>query len=196
MIQPDRITNYNRTAAELQEFLLFCICVHGKNANVQALKLHHFLEYLAHLTGQSQPFDMVNVARNFEEDDTGETLLDSALRKFKVGQYSRITQAIDDLLTLSDLRTVTVQELESCFAVGPKTARFFIVHSRPSKEYAILDTHILKWMGVQGVEGVPKNTPQGKWYSHFEKIFLTMVEKSGLTVAEFDLNIWKTYARI
>ena len=44
------------------------------------------------------------------------------------------------------------------------------------------------------VAGKNKDTPQGKWYSYFEKIFLTFVKDSGKSVAEFDLNIWKEFA--
>lgn len=190
MINPQEITNYNRTTAELQEFLLFAIMVHGKKAEVQAVKLERFLNYLAHVTGCEMPFEMVDIAMNYEEED--EDLLVKALKKFGLGQYGRLCQAIADLIQLPDLRTVTVEELVNCFAIGPKTARFFIVHSRPNAWHAILDTHILKWLRLQGVE-CPKLTPQGKLYDHFEKIFLTFVQKSGLSVAEFDLNIWKSF---
>ena len=40
MITPTTITNYNRTEAELEEFLMFAILVAGKGAEQQALKLH------------------------------------------------------------------------------------------------------------------------------------------------------------
>ena len=39
MIDPYKITNYNRTESQLQEFLLFCILVAGKTAYIQAKKL-------------------------------------------------------------------------------------------------------------------------------------------------------------
>lgn len=194
MIRPDAVTNFNRSVPELQEFLLFCITVHGKRAHVQALKLEHLLQYLSAITGSMYPFTMIDIARNMEDEETGETLLLKGLKKFKLGQYTRLCRSIDDLLLLCDLRTVGVKELENCFGVGPKTARFFLVHSRPNQEFAILDTHILKWLKTKGYEKIPKSTPQRKWYSHFERIFLTLVKKSGLTTAEFDLSIWKSFA--
>lgn len=193
MINPERITKYDRTTAELQEFLLFCVLVHGKSAKIQAVKLEHFLSYLAHITGESLPFVMVDIARNMEDEETGETLLSQAMRKFGLGQYGRLTQCIDDLLLLPELGQVSVEQLEQCFAIGPKTARFFVVHSRPDQSHAILDCHILKWLRGKGID-TPKNTPQGKWYAHFEKIFLTFVVASGKSVAEFDLDIWKSFA--
>lgn len=191
MINPQKITNFNRTEVELEEFLLFTVMVHGKKAEVQAKKLHLFLEYLSHATGERSPLGMVNIASNWElEDDENETLLVKALKKFGLGQYDRLCQAIDDMIRLPDLRTISAEELENCFAIGPKTARFFIVHSRPNSWHAILDTHILKWLRLQGVNA-PKNTPQGKHYAEYEKIFLQFVRHSGQSVAEFDLNIWK-----
>jgi len=193
MINPKKITKFDRDDAELQEFLLFTVMVHGKKAETQAVKLEHFLNYLAAFTGERMPFKMVNIAMNFEIDGEDENLLVKALKKFGLGQYGRLCQAIEDMIQIPDLRTVTAEELEKCFAIGPKTARFFIVHSRPNSWHAILDTHVLKWLRLQGVD-CPQNTPQGKWYEHFEKIFLTFVSKSGQSVAEFDLNIWKSFA--
>ena len=193
MIDPSNITKYDRTEEELQEFLLFCVLVHGKKASIQAVKLEQFLIYLAHVTGERMPFRMVNIAMNMEDEETGETLLRSAMEKFGLGQYGRLEQCIDDLVKLPPLHLVTVEELESCFAIGPKTARFFIVHSRPHQQYAILDTHILKWLRLKGID-TPKITPQGKLYAVLEKIFLTFVRDSGKTVAEFDLTIWKSFA--
>jgi len=196
MINPKKITKFDRTEAELQEFMLFAIMVHGKKAEVQALKLEYFLTYLAAFTGCELPFQMVNIAMNYElEDEEDENLLLKALKMYGLGQYNRLCQAIEDLLKLPDLRTVTVEQLVNCFAVGPKTARFFIVHSRPNQEHAILDTHVLKWLRLQGVNA-PESTPQGKHYAEFEKIFLTFVRHSGKSVAEFDLEIWKSFATV
>lgn len=193
MINPKAITNFHRTTAELQEFLLFCVLVQGKRSDIQTKKLHWFLDYLAHITGCDMPFKMMDIAMNYEDDETGETLLDEAMRKFGLGQYGRLFQAIEDMIRLPDLRTVTVKELVKCHAIGPKSARFFVVHSRPNAWHAVLDTHVLKWLRLQGVE-CPERTPQGKLYAKIEKIFLTFVRKSGLSVAEFDLNIWKSFA--
>jgi hypothetical protein len=38
MIDPNKVTNPARTPAELEEFLLFCLVVAGKNADQQAAK--------------------------------------------------------------------------------------------------------------------------------------------------------------
>ncbi len=192
MIDPRNITDFNRSEKELQEFLLFGIMVHGKKSSIQAVKLEQFLIYLAHVTGQELPFEMIDVALNTEDDRTGANLLFTSLQKFKIGQYNRLFRAIGDLIRLPSLKVVTLEQLENCFAIGQKTARFFLVHSRPNQQLAILDTHILKLLRSKGIENVPDRTPTGKkQYEHFEKIFLTMVETSGQSVAEYDLTAWK-----
>jgi hypothetical protein len=40
-VDPYNITKYNRTEAELECFLLFCIVVAGKTAYIQARKLRY-----------------------------------------------------------------------------------------------------------------------------------------------------------
>jgi len=42
---------------------------------------------------------------------------------------------------------------------------------------------------------VPKSTPTGKKYIKIEKEFLSLVEKSDKTLAEFDLLIWSSFAK-
>lgn len=175
----------------MEEFLLFTLIIQGKNSEIQSKKLEHFLVYLSHITGEDSPFRMVNIALHWDDGDDDESLLIKALKKFGLGQYSRLMQAIGDVIFLRDLTTVTTDELEACFGIGPKTSRFFIMHSRPGQQFACLDTHILKWLGEQGHE-VPKNTPQGKEYQELEKIFLNYCVEAGKTPAEMDLAIWSS----
>jgi thermostable 8-oxoguanine DNA glycosylase len=87
------------------------------------------------------------------------------------------------------LRSVPVNILECVKDIGMKTARFFVMHSRPNQQVACLDTHILKWLGEQGHE-VPTRTPRGQKYLDLEKIFLDYCNKMGKTPAQLDLEIW------
>lgn len=91
-----------------------------------------------------------------------------------------------------NLKTCTLEDLESIPGIGPKTARCFLIHSRPNQQYAGLDTHVLKFLRDKGHE-VPKATPTGKKYVELEKIFLKYVAESGMSVADFDLLIWNDY---
>ncbi len=186
MIDPTKITNYNRTEAELEEFLMFCIIVAGKSAEQQAEKLETFLNFTR--KKDMSPFDYIE---HLQKDDT----LDIAIKICKIGQYKRITKAFGSILQFKgNLKNVSVEELESVFGIGSKTSRFFVLHSRPNQQVAVLDTHILKWMYSQGYD-VPKSTPPKKRYTIIEKDFLTEAWKHEKTPAEFDLEIWKSYSQ-
>lgn len=52
--------------------------------------------------------------------------------------------------------------------------------------------HILKFLKDKGYK-VPASTPTGKKYKTIEGYFLKEADKSGLSVADFDLKIWKEY---
>ena len=191
MIDPTKITNYNRTEAELEEFLLFCIMVAGKNAKQTAKKLD---EFLFGTLGIISPFNWVlsmvdigKVSENFP--------LECAMKRHKLGQYKRLEKAFTGILQFKNrLKEVSVEELESVSGIGSKTSRFFVLHSRPNQQLAVLDTHILKWMDAQGYD-VPKSTPPKGRYAIIEKQFLTECAKAGKTPAELDLEIWKSYSQ-
>jgi thermostable 8-oxoguanine DNA glycosylase len=42
---------------------------------------------------------------------------------------------------------------------------------------------------------VPKSTPTKKKYLEIERTFLELADKSGMSIAEFDLAIWNKYAK-
>lgn len=183
MITPTTITNFNRTEAELEEFLMFAILVAGKGAEMQAKKLEEFIYNLS----ERSPFDYVQWL-----DNKGE--LENCMKACKLGQYKRIGHAFREILKFKGrLKSVTLDELESVKGIGSKTARFFILHSRPDAKVAVLDTHILKWLREQGYDA-PKATPPKKKYALLEKLFLTEAWKHEMTPAELDLEIWKSYA--
>lgn len=103
---------------------------------------------------------------------------------------SEIYDPDDDNADLLDL-----EDLEAIPGIGPKTARCFLIHSRPDQQYAGLDTHVLKFLRDKGHE-VPASTPTGKKYKELEKVFLQYAAESGMTVADFDLAIWNQYRSV
>lgn len=189
MINPTTITNFNRTEAELEEFLMFAILVAGKTAKTQAKKLEEFLsskETLG-LPEDTTPFEYIEYLIKGN-------MLSSLMMKHKLGQYKRLTFAFIGICKFKgNLKNVSVEELESVNGIGSKTARFFVLHSRPDANVAVLDTHILKWLNEQGYNA-PKATPPKKKYSQLEKIFLTEAWKREMSPADLDLTIWKSYA--
>jgi len=187
MITPTTITNYNRTEEELEEFLMFAILVAGKGAEQQAKKLDAFLKHSMYIN-KGKPFAHVKYLVHLG-------WLEIQMKEFKLGQYKRIGHAFKEILKFKGkLKKVTIEQLESVNGIGSKTARFFILHSRPDANVAVLDTHILKWMSEKGYK-VPKATPAKKKYAEIEKLFLTEAINHQMTPADLDLTIWKSYAK-
>lgn len=181
LIDPLDVTHYDRTDAELELFFLFCQTVAGKTARVQARLLNDFLSK----GNGGAPFDVIR-------DMDARGVLLTELKESRLGQYNRLEAGFRASLDLN-LRTASLAELKSIKGVGNKTARFFVLHSRPDQKIAVLDTHILKYLGSCGYD-VPKATPGEKDYLRLEKIFLELADKSGKSVADFDLELWTQYS--
>lgn len=195
MIDPYNITNYNRSKEELQEFLLFCIVVAGKTAYIQAQKLQQFLDSINSrlmMPERISPFQSVISA------DQHGILMDEIL-KAKLGQYRKIHAAFKYIIENEfDLTRMTPDQLEFIPGVGMKTSRFFLLHSdlKWKNNIAILDTHILKFIKENIDNRAPKSTPTIKvTYKYWEDLFLFWCEQNNKNVADFDLEVWKSYAR-
>ena len=179
-IDPKNITNFDRTSAELQAFWLFSLFVAGKNSDYASQCLSRLLSKAQNK--EQNPFDYLR--------ELGEIGVHNALVAAKIGQYSRLTKAIMQSLVL-DLRTATLQDLMSVYGCGPKTARFFLLHTRSQCECAVLDTHILAWMRSHGADA-PTSTPSGEKYLFLEKLFLGLAKMHFpfMSIAQIDLLIW------
>jgi len=189
MIDPTNITNYNRTEAELEEFLLFCILVAGKNSKVQAKKLQEFLD-----TSKTLGFPMTSPFHYLSYLVCGD-LLSDVMKATKLGQYARLKSAFEGVLKLQGvLSSVTLEDLLSIKGVGPKTARFFLLHTRPNQSLAVLDTHLLRHLRDEGYNA-PYSTPHKELYEKLEKVVLDMASKKNMTPADFDLMIWTKYSQ-
>lgn len=184
MIDPRDIINFNRTEEELEELLLFCIIVAGKTASVQAKKLESFLTKEKF---KSSPF---NLLRYYIK----KKILLKKIKDSKLGQYNRLKRAFVEVLNLN-VTLCTVEELERITGIGPKTARFFILHSRPNQNIAVLDTHVLKWLRDELGIDTPKSTPSSKKYLELEQSFLGYCKEHNKNPAKFDLEIWNKYSR-
>lgn len=172
-------TNYERNEEELLRFWLFCLFVAGKRADVQAKKLAMFEKRLplVELPGASMK------------------QIGSALRDVKSGKYRLLARGIyetSDQLRFDSqwLKHACVLALEDVCGAGPKTARFFLVHSRRKQHYAVLDTHVIRWLSENGVK-VPLRAPSKKEYAELEKKALKLFEKWGFDPAVADIQIWR-----
>lgn len=199
MIDPYKITNFNRTQSELEEFLLFCIVVAGKTAYIQAQKLDDFLKSVNKrlmMPEHISPFQSLISA-----DQHG--ILMQEIQKAKLGQYKKIYSAFKHIVDFnSDYKNLSITLptiLENIPGVGMKTSRFFCLHSdaRFTDIIAILDTHILKFIRENIDQSAPKSTPtNAQKYEYWQDVFIRWCKENNKNVANFDLEVWKSYARV
>ena len=185
MIDPNNITNFKRTTAELEEFLMFSIMVAGKSSKTTAKKLQ---EFLADKPDGLSPFEYLDELEKVETDG-----IEKALKKHKTGQYGRISNAFRQILRFDKdrLKTASIQSLEAVRGIGPKTSRFFLVHSRPNQNFAVLDVHILRWLNKHcNIYCRYTQTPPITAYRVMEKTFLYIASVLKMTSAALDLEIW------
>ena len=195
-VDPYNITKYNRTEAELECFLLFCIVVAGKTAYIQARKLD---EFLTSVNKRLMMPEHVNPFQSLKSAEQHGILMEEIL-KAKLGQYKKIYNGFKYISEREyNLNRMTPQLLECIPGVGMKTSRFFLLHSDKfyKDKIAILDTHILKFIKENIDDKAPKSTPTIRvTYKYWEDVFLYWCECNNKNVADFDLEVWKSYARV
>lgn len=183
MITPTNITNFSRTLPELQEFFLFALFCAGKNSEYASKCLNRILDR----EGSDTLFERF---KNLGESEVRDTLVNA-----RIGQYGRLTKAIMQAVNV-DLNKCSLEDLMNIHGVGPKTARFFLLHTRQNYICAVLDTHILKFLRDNQVDA-PQNTPTNlKKYNDLERQFITIATEKfpTMTLADLDLSLWMKYS--
>lgn len=167
---------------------MFAVCVAGKKATQMAPKVHKFC-------GQEIGYAVSPFAWLRMKNAVGQ--LREWLEECKIGNYTVKEKCIRAMISNPLFPDwVDVHDLEKVPGIGPKTARFFLLHSRENQNYACLDVHVLKWLSEKGYK-VPKQSPSDKkTYARIEKVFLDECKKAGKTPADMDLEVWKSKARI
>lgn len=138
----------------------------------------------------------------FKKHDTKSLLnshgrhIHTLLKKEGIGQYDRLMKCwktIRNIKPIGQLKTITREELVTIPGIGPKTASFFIVHSRKWQEMAVLDVHILDWVREQyPLFKIPEQTPQDlNVYRQIEGLFLGRACQLNMSPADLDNHIWK-----
>lgn len=194
MVDPANITNFNRTDWELEEFACFAILVAGKTAKTVAPRLGALLH---------NPYIQIGGSPlSYLGSFLGKEYLATGLKRHGFGCYNQKAETIISLYDHVynhnyDLRTVAPVYLECIKGIGPKTSRFFILHSRENARVAALDTHILKGLRerLPVSISVPKSTPKaGSEYRRLENHFLHICDQMGRSPAEVDLEWWRLYS--
>ena len=184
MINAIKITNFDLNDHGLEEQILFWVCAAGKNGVTAAKCLDKLLNSAGFF--DPSPFAIIRYLSTNQN-------LPQQMKACGIGCYNNKAKTFAELAYANlDLKTCSVDELEKIKGIGPKTARCFLIHTRPSQRYAGLDTHVLKFLRDKGHQ-VPKSTPTGKKYIELEQIFLMYADQQNIPVAEFDLQIWKHY---
>ena len=175
---------------EKEYFLIFSIIVAGRNAKMALEKAWRLLEFT---WGEETPFDLI---KHYIDHNT----LAQKLKSLKIGQYTRIEKALKDIINLN-VETCSLEDLLACHGVGNKTSRFFLLNTRKNANYAVLDTHVLKWLNslFGNWMNVPKSTPtSGSRYALWEYKAIQAMKKEypERTLAQADFEIWKTFAKV
>lgn len=198
MIDPRKMTRYGQSQDELEETLLFCVCVAGKNAMTTARLLDNFLSgaseysfgvsktpYLPFASIATMFYDGVDVA--------------ARIKGCGLGCYNHRAKTFRELVYNDklDLSTCSTEELEKTTGIGMKTSRFFILHSRKGAEVAPVDTHVKKFLRDRGIIESADISLTPRVYLELEAEYIKLWRKErrqGETLASFDLAVWNHYA--
>lgn len=185
-----RVAEGDRSSDALEAFLIFAICVAGKNAATTQKKVEEFLR--VGLDEGLSPFEYLALLRA-----TGS--LGREMRKHGLGKYSTLTKGfayiLDHYSERGYLSRITLTELEQVPGVGPKTSRFFVMYAQDDHHgLAVIDTHILKFLAKYEGLDVPKATPTGRRYRELEQAFIRAAERREMSSRDLDNVVWQYYA--
>lgn len=198
MVDPKFVTNYNRSDRDLEEFAIFSVCVAGKNAHNTARAVDKMLSIMKECY-QELDIDPMDCIYQYVFD-TGLKGLQGLMKECGIGCYTRCASTCYELAQKSVdnynfLRRCKVEDLENIKGIGAKTARFFILHSRPAQRIAALDTHILQYLRDLGIDAPNSTPPKGsKKYKQLEETFLKICDETNTGYADMDLLIWNAYS--
>ncbi len=195
------IIRYDRTDTELEEFLFFCVAVAGKTGLVVKALVRKMFSELLDPNLEWPNNDAESDVRPDTPFKVLNALLDNSslvltLKRYKIGQYTKLVKFAKHITQANlDLRTCSLEDLMACPGVGPKTARFFLIYTRPNQKVAVLDVHILRHLRESGYPDAPETTPQNpSVYKKWEDIVLSIAEREGISPVDLDDTIWRARA--
>lgn len=165
--------------------LLYVILVAGKSARATDALMPRLADALRSVAPMSRLW-FPAVRRAIELGK-----LSQCLRKAGTGRYESTERAFADAVSCGiNLHECSLSELEAIHGVGRKTARVFLNWCGRHGRFAVLDVHILSWLGEQGHD-VPESTPQSaREYRRCEELFLAEADTRELRPYDLDQEIW------
>ena len=190
MVDPNNITQFSQSRAQLEETLLFWILASGKTAKTASKNLRKLLSEIYAETKISSPFQ--SIRHWYQKGNCLATLMKTC----GIGCYNNKSKTFLQLAYSNiDLFQCEPSELEAIYGIGMKTSRCFIIHSRKDAKYAGLDTHVLKFLKDLNYD-VPKSTPASKKkYESIEKTFIKISDRLNVSPGKLDLIIWRVYSQ-
>lgn len=205
-INPDRLTNFGRTRAQLEELALYATIAAGKPAHRMAEILDRMLtQGRVEHSADATPFELVRIW-------LGNDSLGYVLRKYGVGKYTMIERCWRELTELTPCRPrlgadgkiahikqvdlKSVSALEQIHGIGPKSARLVVLHSVKAARCIPVDTHWVKELYERGYPVDPDCSITPKVHAVYEQYALAEVDKSGMTCAVKDLAVWIKWNRL
>ena len=196
MIDPKKVTNYKRNKFQLQEWLLYGICVAGKKSEIETVKLDKFLQGCGGKGSATTPFNLIRKLLKTSSVIFKDGLMEE-LSKNKIAPYKQRYNSFVYAVTLlpDNLSEVTIDDLQEVRGISTKTSRFFLTHSIEDFDEPVLDRHINKFLRDEGHENIPVDTPQNpKVYARVAKLFTDIAKERGQSVTDLDLQVWKQYS--
>lgn len=183
MINPDLLEPPITDVEQLQELIIFAVCVAGK----PALRTANIVNQLLRQSKGDTPFQRIQhlIEKNW---------LWHRLQSLRFGQYKRIYRALRYVVQL-DISRLSIEYLEACPGIGPKTARFIMLYHKPELECVPLDTHILAFLRQQGYNAPQATPPKGSRYRELEEAFRTEARQLGISVVALDQRVWRSARR-
>ena len=178
--------NYDRSRDDLEELLFFCVAVAGKMSRTVGPAVKRFF---AERKYNESPFYYLRRLLDNQQ-------LLSQMRLHKLGQYTKLLKfSLHITKEHLDPTIAGLETLESIHGIGPKTARFFLLYTRPDLNIAVLDTHILAYLREHGY-AAPKATPQNRaQYRELELLVLKLAKQANMSPVAFDDHIWNTRSK-
>lgn len=183
-IDYNNITKEKRSLEELLLFLLWCTVTPGKKSQTITPAFNSIFTSI-------KPSDLLN--------KDGRTIT-AALRNARIGQYKRLSacwRTISQYKPYGQFYNVHRDELmQNIPGIGPKTASFFVLHSRPYEDIAVLDIHILRYLQQQFPKyPIPEQTPQDlDEYKRLEAMFIGLAAQQDKSVSSLDTEIWQKFS--